>query len=157
MRSLHIYTDGSCSGNPGPGGWAYILVEREKRIHCDRGNHLATTNNRMELTAVIKALRWLTTNPETGPGVTSYGEIIVFSDSTYVVNGIDHWLAGWLANGWRTKKSLVRNVDLWKQVHALTQTLPLLRVEHVKGHANNKWNILCDQMARKVSQKGEWR
>ena len=139
---VDIYADGACSGNPGPGGWGAILRTavgdgvREKEI-C--GGALATTNNRMELTAVIEALRQLK-RPTAAR---------VHTDSQYVQKGISEWLAGWKARGWRTaSKAPVKNVDLW-------QALDEARLRHtiewrwVKGHAGHEGNERADALANR--------
>ena len=143
MKNVTIYTDGSCSGNPGPGGWGAILKygEHEKELS---GGAQETTNNRMELTAVIEALKLL----------KEPCEVELWSDSKYVVDAVDKgWVYSWQKKGWRkadNKPAL--NVDLWEEL------LPLLR-EHtvrwhwVKGHAENEYNNRCDTLAVAESRK----
>ena len=137
MKTVTIYTDGACSGNPGPGGWGAILEWQghEKELS---GGEAQTTNNRMELTAVLTALSLLK-EPCT---------VELYSDSKYVVDAIDKgWLYGWQKKGWiKADKKPVLNVDLWQQL------LPLLarhnvRLHWVKGHAENEKNNRCDQLA----------
>ena len=143
MKTVTIYTDGACSGNPGPGGWGAILEWQghEKELS---GVEAQTTNNRMELTAVLTALSLLK-EPCT---------VELYSDSKYVVDAIDKgWLYGWQKKGWiKADKKPVLNVDLWQQL------LPLLarhnvRLHWVKGHAENEKNNRCDQLAVAESKK----
>ena len=143
MKTVTIYTDGACSGNPGPGGWGAILEWQghEKELS---GGEAQTTNNRMELTAVLTALRLLRE-----PCIVE-----LYSDSTYVVDAIDKgWLYGWPRKGWlKADKKPVLNVDLWQQL------LPELkrhdvRLHWVKGHAENEKNNRCDQLAVAESKK----
>ncbi len=143
MKTVTIYTDGACSGNPGPGGWGAILEWQghEKELS---GGEAQTTNNRMELTAVLTALGLLK-EPCT---------VELYSDSKYVVDAIDKgWLYGWQKKGWiKADKKPVLNVDLWQQL------LPLLashdvHLHWVKGHAENEKNNRCDQLAVAESKK----
>ena len=143
MKTVTIYTDGACSGNPGPGGWGAILEWQghEKELS---GGEAQTTNNRMELTAVLTALSLLK-EPCT---------VELYSDSKYVVDAIDKgWLYGWQKKGWiKADKKPVLNVDLWQQL------LPLLARHNVrlhwdKGHAENEKNNRCDQLAVAESKK----
>ena len=137
MKKVDIYTDGACSGNPGKGGWGAVLVYNsvEKEL-C--GGEAETTNNRMELTAVIKALEAL----------KEPCEVTLTTDSKYVCDAINQgWLSSWFAKGWRkADKKPVLNVDLWQQL------LPLLdrhdvNFEWVKGHNGHKYNERCDELA----------
>ena len=138
-----LYTDGACSGNPGPGGWAYILIHpaSDKRKYL-AGGVPNTTNNRMELSAVIEGLKAVKTDQR--------WRVVVKSDSEYVVRGINEWLPGWIAKDWRRgsgrKTSPVKNVDLWQELHALVQTLDVT-FEHVRGHSGDPLNEACDQLA----------
>ena len=143
MKTVTIYTDGACSGNPGPGGWGAILEWQghEKELS---GGEAQTTNNRMELTAVLTALRLLKE-----PCIVE-----LYSDSKYVVDAIDKgWLYGWQKKGWiKADKKPVLNVDLWQQL------LPELarhkvHLHWVKGHAENEKNNRCDQLAVAESKK----
>ena len=143
MKTVTIYTDGACSGNPGPGGWGAILEWQghEKELS---GGEASTTNNRMELTAVLTALLLLK-EPCT---------VELYSDSKYVVDAIEKgWLYGWQKKGWiKSDKKPVLNVDLWQQL------LPQLarhdvRFHWVKGHAENEKNNRCDQLAVAESKK----
>ncbi len=140
-----IYTDGACSGNPGPGGWGAILLHpssgKELRLS---GGAEHTTNNRMELCAALEALRRL----KRATSVTLY------SDSKYLVQAFrEGWLAKWQRNGWLTsQKKPVENVDLWRQLVELTK-LHKVHWEYVPGHSNYLYNELCDQLARAEVQK----
>ena len=142
MLRVTAYTDGACSGNPGPGGWGVLLqAHDDTRLVKERelsGGESATTNNRMELTAAIEALRAL----------TSPTAVTVRTDSQYVRNGISKWIFGWKANGWRTAaKREVKNSDLWMQLDEL-QRAHDVRWEWVKGHADNPGNERADKLAR---------
>lgn len=139
MKRIIIYTDGACSGNPGPGGWGAVLMsaDRKKEIY---GGEPDTTNQRMELKAVIEALRALK--------VTDW-DVTVHSDSAYVVNAFkQHWIENWKKNGWKnSKKEAVANQDLWQELLLLMRT-NRVKIEKVKGHAGDEWNERCDQLAR---------
>ena len=146
--SLRIYTDGGCSGNPGPGGWAYVMVQQTFQggqiIAQDKGAERETTNNRMELNAVISALRAL----KTMKGVPR--QAAVYTDSQYVQKGITEWIRTWKRNSWRTSnKSPVKNKDLWMELDALAGEFPL-KWEWVRGHAGNEYNELCDSMTQEA-------
>jgi ribonuclease HI len=136
--AIDIYTDGACKGNPGPGGWGAYLISgaHEKEIF---GGEAETTNNRMELTAVIEALRMLK-NPS---------KIRLFIDSQYVKNGINLWISNWKRTGWKTSnKKPVKNVDLWM---VLDELVPRHEIEWiwVKGHAGNLGNERADDLANR--------
>ncbi len=135
--TIKIYTDGACSGNPGPGGWGAILKwnGHEKELS---GGEKETTNNRMEMMAVIKALEALKHNK---------APVEVYTDSKYVMDGVNQWLAGWKARGWKTAdKKPVKNQDLWERIDSLVS-------EHkvtffwVKGHAGHPENERADELA----------
>lgn len=130
---LRIYTDGACSGNPGPGGWAWA----SSREHSDSGGEVETTNNRMELTAVWRAISG---NP---------GSIVVVMDSTYVKDGLEKWSANWIRNGWRTKdKKPVKNREIWEPlVELVRERGSEVRFEWVKGHSGDVMNDLVDLLA----------
>ncbi len=133
-----IYTDGACKGNPGPGGWGALLRAgvHEKELFGGEGH---TTNNRMELTAVIRALESL----------TRASEVELFTDSQYVKNGIETWIHGWQRNGWKTAdKKDVKNADLWRELLALSARHDV-RWRWVKGHANDEGNERADALANK--------
>ncbi|WP_439542184.1 ribonuclease HI [Hyphomicrobium sp.] len=137
QKTVEIYTDGACSGNPGPGGWGAILIWGDHRKEL-MGGEAQTTNNRMELMAAISALEALKT------GVTAD----LYTDSSYVRNGIMSWIHGWKRNGWRTAdKKPVKNVELWQR---LEQALARHKVtwHWVKGHAGHPENERADELAR---------
>lgn len=137
-QMVTIYTDGACRGNPGPGGWGAILecAGKEKELY---GGEADTTNNRMELTAVIKALESL----------SRPCEITLFSDSKYVLQGITEWVHNWKKRGWRTaNKKPVMNVDLWKQLDSLVPTHQI-DWQWVKGHSGDPGNELADELANR--------
>jgi ribonuclease HI len=144
MKRVEIYTDGACSGNPGPGGWGAVLLYQDYRKEISGGNDL-TTNQRMELTAVIEALKALK--------VTGW-EVVVYSDSAYIVNAFkQNWLSKWEKNDWKnSKKEAVANQDLWKELIALSHRNHI-KVEKVKGHSGVKWNERCDELARNAIKK----
>ncbi len=137
MTDVTIYSDGACSGNPGPGGWGAILRygEHEKEL---TGGEAETTNNRMELTAAIEALEALK-RPCT---------VSLYTDSQYVKDGITKWIANWKANGWRTAaKKPVKNDDLWRRLDVATQK-HTVQWHWVKGHAGHPDNERADELAR---------
>lgn len=138
MNPIDIFTDGACSGNPGPGGWGVLLRygDTEKELF---GGEDATTNNRMELTAAIKAIEAL----------TRPAKVRLHTDSTYLRDGITRWIAGWKSNGWKTSaKKPVKNVDLWKRLDALAAGHQI-EWRWVKGHAGHPDNERADGLARK--------
>lgn len=134
-----VYTDGACSGNPGPGGWAWAVAPEGRP--CGSGGEVRTTNQRMELLAVLEALRSLGAGSEAGP-------IEVVSDSTYVVHCFrDRWWANWQRNGWKnSKKQPVANADLWAPLVELVQAGDV-RFRWVKGHSGDRMNDLVDALA----------
>ena len=144
MKNVDIYTDGACSGNPGPGGWGAVLMYGKHKRELSGGEEL-TTNNRMELTAAIEALSALTEPC----GVT------VYTDSKYVSDAINKgWLKSWQRMNWRKKDGEVKNPDLWQRL------LPLLEKHEVsfvwvRGHADNEWNNRCDELAVAFRRKFE--
>jgi len=147
---VDLFTDGACSGNPGPGGWAYILRHPASgKSREDSAGEKRTTNNRMELMAVIQGLAALK-SPST---------VELHSDSQYVLKGLNEWMAGWKKNGWRTSgKQPVKNQDLWQQLDALTQT-HTIRFHWVRGHAGHPENEQADQLAvaaRDAASRGEF-
>ncbi len=143
MKTVTIYTDGACSGNPGPGGWGAILRYRDTEKELS-GGAAETTNNRMELTAVIEALRLLRE-----PCIVE-----LYSDSKYVIDALSKgWARGWQARGWvKSDKKPALNPDLWEQLLALAE-VHQVRCHWVKGHAENEHNNRCDQMAVAESKK----
>lgn len=143
MDEVTIYTDGACSGNPGPGGWGTILIYGEYTKELS-GGEKETTNNRMELCAVIEGLQAL----------KRPCKVLLYSDSQYVVNMIEKgWLERWRKNNWmRDKNSPAKNVDLLESLWQLLHTHEVHPV-WVKGHAENKYNNRCDQMAVEASKR----
>ena len=142
MPDLIAYTDGACSGNPGPGGWGVLLVARANdRVVKERalsGGAADTTNNRMELMAAITALETL----------DRPSDITIVTDSAYVKNGITEWMAGWKRKGWRISTGKpVKNEDLWRRLDT-ARTLHNVRWEWVKGHAGHPENERADELAR---------
>ena len=136
MKKVKIYTDGACSGNPGPGGWGAILMYGDKKKELS-GGEAQTTNNRMELLGVITALKAL----------KEPCQVQLYSDSQYIVKAINgKWLESWQKRGWKRKGGEVKNVDLWQE---LTELLHIHDVTFiwVKGHAENEFNNRCDQLA----------
>lgn len=142
MKKVIIYTDGACSGNPGPGGWAAVLRYGEL-IRELSGGEAQTTNNRMELLGAIEALKAL----------KEPCEVDLYTDSQYLVNAINKgWLKAWKAKGWKRKDGELKNPDLWQELDRL---LSIHRVSFhwVKGHADNEWNNRCDALAVKEREK----
>lgn len=136
MSPVIAYTDGACKSNPGPGGWGVLIIDGEDRseLYGGEGN---TTNNRMELTAAIEALK----------NTDASREIIIYADSKYVIDGITKWLPNWIRRGWRTADNkAVKNMDLWKELSQQTSTR---RVEWrwVRGHDGDYGNERADQLA----------
>ena len=140
MEKVIIYTDGACSGNPGPGGWGAILMYKGNRKEISGGKK-DTTNNIMEITAVIEGLKLL-----------KYPcEVDLYSDSAYVVNCFNQgWIYNWQKNNWKTSsKEPVKNKELWEELYALTKIHKVNFIK-VKGHSNNEYNNRCDEMARQA-------
>lgn len=138
LMSIEIYTDGGCSRNPGPGGWAYVIVGNgEQKVFSGAEEH--TTNNRMELRAVIQAMKAVNEHKE-----WKLGAITLFTDSQYVKRGISEWINTWEKNGWKTSaRQPVKNQDLWKDLKAISKILDI-SWKWVKGHAGYEFNELCD-------------
>ena len=137
MEKVVIYTDGACSGNPGPGGWGSILMYKGNKKEIF-GNKENTTNNVMELTAVIEGLKLL----------KFPCEVDLYSDSAYVVNAFDKgWIYGWLNNWVNSSKEPVKNKELWQELYNLTKVHKVNFIK-VKGHADNEFNNRCDELAR---------
>lgn len=143
MKKVTIFTDGACSGNPGVGGWAAVLCYKNK-IRELSGSDPSTTNNRMEMLAVIEALHVL----------KEPCECEIFSDSQYVVDAINkNWLCNWQNNNWRTSsKSPVKNVDLWQQLQSEMSRHKVAFIK-VKGHANVELNERCDVLAKAAAEQ----
>lgn len=140
MEEVTIYTDGACSGNPGPGGWGAILMYKNVKKEISGGKK-NTTNNIMELSAVIEALKLL----------KFPCKVTLYSDSAYVVNAfVQKWIFGWQKNNWKTSnKKDVKNKELWQELVKLTHIHNVTFIK-VKGHADNEYNNRCDELARKA-------
>ena len=135
-----IYTDGACSGNPGPGGWGAVILDQDDKQKNISGSEKNTTNNRMELLAAIMSLKKIKTN----------SEVVIFTDSTYVKNGITGWMKNWKKNGWKnSSKKPVKNKDLWEKLDKLCEANSV-SWKWVKGHSTNKFNNLADELATKA-------
>ena len=135
-----IYTDGACSGNPGPGGWGAVIFDQDDKQKNISGNEKNTTNNRMELLAAIMSLKKIKSN----------SEVVIFTDSIYVKNGITEWMKNWKKNGWKnSNKKPVKNKDLWVKLDKLCEANNV-SWKWVKGHSNNKFNNLADELATKA-------
>jgi len=147
MKPVDLYTDGACSGNPGPGGWAFLLRCPKTLKELERsGGDPNTTNNQMELVAVIRGLETL----------REPCRVSLYSDSKYVGQGITSWMAGWKSRGWKRKEGgklvPVKNVELWRRLDELMQT-HAIDFHHVRGHAGHTENERCDELAVQASQK----
>ncbi len=135
--SYIIYTDGACSGNPGPGGWGAVIIDEKKKQLNISGNMKDTTNNRMELMAPIMALK----------KIKLKSDVVIFTDSTYVKNGITDWIKKWEKNDWKnSNKKPIKNKDLWVKLNDLCQKNKV-KWRWVKGHSSNKYNNLADELA----------
>ena len=140
-NKLEIYTDGACLGNPGPGGWAALIIDNNQEKILS-GNNEMTTNNRMELLAVIKALE----------SINHHLEITIYTDSKYVINGITSWIKKWKTNDWKnSSKTPVKNIDLWKILDVSSQKKKIKWV-WVKGHSGNTYNDKVDEIARNQAE-----
>ncbi len=142
-KKIIIYTDGACSGNPGPGGWGAVLMYGPS-VREISGYSPATTNNRMELSAAIEALEAL----------KEPCKVDLYSDSSYLVNAINEgWLKRWSTNNWKTAaKKSVENIDLWQKILKLL-TLHTINFHKVKGHSDNPYNNRCDTLAREAIKR----
>jgi ribonuclease HI len=150
MKKIRIYTDGGCSGNPGPGAWAYILVDPEGETR-NAAFVAETTNNRMELQAVIEALQAIGERTD-----SASAQIELFTDSKYVKNGITDWIHNWIHNGWKTRsKQPVKNQDLWKQLLSLSSTMSI-HWRWLQGHAGDRYNEACDSLVQGAIKKGRF-
>ena len=135
-----IYTDGACTGNPGPGGWGAVIFDQDDKQKNISGSEKNTTNNRMELLAAIMSLKKIKSN----------SEVIIFTDSTYVKNGITEWMKNWKKNGWKnSNKKPVKNKDLWVKLDKLCEANNV-SWKWVKGHSTNEFNNLADELATKA-------
>ncbi len=132
-----VFTDGSCEGNPGPGGWGVVWVEDDAVVEEKSGVDSATTNNRMELSALIAAYQML---PEDS-------RVTVYSDSQLCVNTVNEWAVGWEKRGWRRKSGPIANLELVKTVYALAKQHPGVTLQWIKAHDGSRWNEYADALA----------
>jgi ribonuclease HI len=145
---VEISTDGGCIGNPGPGGWAFVIRAGEETVEGS-GFEAATTNNRMELTAVIESLKVL----QARPGWASLTATVT-TDSQYVQKGITEWIFTWVKNGWKTStKKPVKNADLWTALWEITRRRPV-KWQWVMGHSGNVWNERCHTLVEAAVKRG---
>ena len=147
MDEIVVYTDGGCSGNPGPGGWGIVVIADGIAKQLSGGEAL-TTNNKMELSAAIAALSIIKNTPS-----FAGRKVIVNIDSQYVKNGITIWIKGWKAKGWKTAdKKPVKNQELWEQLDSLNSSLNV-EWRWVKGHSGVEYNEICDKLCKSEMEK----
>lgn len=132
-----VFTDGSCEGNPGPGGWGFVWVEDDQIVTQESGADGDTTNNRMELTALISAYRALPTD----------AAVDIYSDSQLCVKTVNEWAAGWEARGWKRKTGPIKNLELVKELYALADAHPQVKLQWIKAHDGSRWNEYADALA----------
>jgi ribonuclease HI len=132
-----VFTDGSCEGNPGPGGWSAVWVEDDRVVEERCGDATDTTNNRMELTAMIEGLRMLAPDAET----------TLYSDSNLCVQTVNEWAAGWEKRGWKRKTGPIANLELVKELYALKKQRPKVTIRWIKAHDGSRWNEYADALA----------
>ncbi len=132
-----VFTDGSCEGNPGPGGWGFVWVENDDVVEQRSGDSPATTNNRMELQALIEAYKL----------VPREAKLTVYSDSQLCVNTINQWAAGWERRGWKRKTGPIKNLELVKELYARANEHPDVKLEWIRAHDGSKWNEYADALA----------
>ena len=139
-QKILLYTDGACSKNPGPGGWGFVLIHEQRKRKCS-GFESDTTNNKMELTAVIKGLNYL----------TKPSQVVVYTDSQYVMKGFtENWIKKWKSNQWKTStRQDVKNKELWIELVEQVEKHDVTW-QWVKGHSGNEYNEMCDEYARKA-------
>ena len=141
LPTFILFTDGACLGNPGPGGWAYILRQGDEEIECS-GGELNTTNQRMEVMSVLRALELL----------EEPSRVEIHADSQYVTKGLTEWMDGWIAKGWKNAaKKPVKNQDLWQPLSKLRE-MHELSTHWVKGHAGHPENERCDELASREAE-----
>ena len=135
-----VYTDGGCSPNPGPGGWGFVVVDDDKLVHENCGGASDTTNNRMELTAIIRALEYC--QEQSG----DWDSVQLYSDSNLCVQTYNTWMKGWEKRGWKRSKGPVQNLDLVKQLSALKKDSPQVKLAWIKAHSGQTWNEYVDRL-----------
>lgn len=141
--TFHLYTDGACSGNPGPGGYAALILKNDKIVEKITGSEKDTTNNRMELKAVIEGLK----------RIDKGSKVELYSDSTYVLNGLSEWINNWKKNSWKTASNKeVANKDLWQKLDDLADNFQL-KFNKIKGHSGDKYNEDVDSLAKKSANE----
>ncbi len=142
---LHVFTDGACDPNPGPGGWAFVAIKNGATIHSEIGSDAAATNNRMEMQAVIAALRWMQVN--------GCAAAQVHSDSQYCVKGANEWRHGWARKNWMRGENLIPNADLWQQMSAILDAFPV-SLNWIPGHSGIAGNEAADRLACDALKRG---
>lgn len=153
-HTMIVYTDGSALGNPGPGGWAYLIINKKEKIVIEGGGHGGhTTNNQMELSALLNVLIYLNK-------LKDANDIIIYLDSDYVRNGITSWIHNWKKNNWHTaNKKSVLNKELWVQIDIefeKAKTKHKIKLERVDGHSGVTGNEIVDQIAKAMAGKTDW-
>jgi ribonuclease HI len=138
-----VFTDGACEGNPGPGGWSAIWVQDDRVVEERVGGAAATTNNRMELMAMIEGLRMLPADAET----------TLYSDSNLCVQTVNEWAAGWEKRGWKRKTGPIANLELVQELYALKQKRPRVTVRWIKAHDGSRWNEYADVLAAREARR----
>lgn len=144
-KGLHVFTDGSCDPNPGPGGWAFVAIENGKPVHSEKGFRPVTTNNRMEMQAVIAALTWMQAN--------NLSHAKLHTDSAYCEKGANAWRHGWKSKAWTRGEALIPNADLWQAMSAILDAFPI-SLHRVRGHSGIAGNEQADRMAAAALQSG---
>jgi ribonuclease HI len=139
-----VFTDGSCEGNPGPGGWGVVWVEDDRIVREAHGADPATTNNRMELRALIEAYRMLPAD----------ADAVVYSDSQLCVKTINEWAAGWAARGWRRKTGPIANLELVQELWSLARAHPKAKLTWIRAHDGSRWNEYADALATTFLRDG---
>ncbi len=140
MKYIKVYTDGACKGNPGKGGWGFAIIDNNSPIICYYGGNESTTNNKMEITALIESIKELNKHN------TEYF-INLFTDSQYLINGCTKWIHGWSKSDWGANKSTtLKNIELWKEYYSLSRGKKIF-FHWVKGHSGNIYNDLADKLA----------
>lgn len=150
-EGLALYTDGACRGNPGPGAWACVAQDESGGIVFEScGFEVRTTNNKMEIQAVIGAFQQLENYLMDHP-LTQFSPMMLFTDSKYVVDGLNTWVVGWKSRGWKKADGKApENLEQWQELESLKNKFPQCKVDWVKGHSGHPQNEYCDQMANKL-------